>query len=257
VGRRFRLEPPIADRTMLVRQRLLERLRARWYVPVTVVSAPAGYGKTTLLSQAMTANALAPLGVDCWLACESDEATASSLGQGLAEAVGAAPPTLASAGAGPEAPSRTALAGAVSEAMWQRSPRQVALVVDDVHEIPAGSEAAALLASIVGTLPANGHIVLAGRGPPPLALARLDVEGRVARLDEADLAFTDAEVTAFAALRRAEGGPPWRSCPPRRGQASPPTTWGRKCCPGCPRLDGGTSPCSPTSERSTRTSPGR
>jgi DNA-binding SARP family transcriptional activator len=186
---------------MLVRQRLLERLRARWYVPVTVVSAPAGYGKTTLLSQAMTANALAPLGVDCWLACESDEATASSLGQGLAEAVGAAPSTVASAGAGPEAPSRTELAGAVSEAMWQRSPRQVALVVDDVHEIPAGSEAAALLASIVDTLPANGHIVLAGRGPPPLALARLDVEGRVARLDEADLAFTDAEVTAFAALR--------------------------------------------------------
>ena len=186
---------------MLVRRRLLERLRARWYVPVTVVSAPAGYGKTTLLSQAMAANAMAPLGVDCWLACEPDDATASSLGEGLAQAVGAVPSRAANAAAGQEAESRPALAGAVSEAMWRRSPQQVALVIDDVHEIPAGSEAAALLASIVDALPANGHIVLAGRGPPPVPLARLDVEGRAARLDEADLAFTEDEVAEFATLR--------------------------------------------------------
>ena len=181
----------MADRTMLVRRRLLEQLRARWYVPVIVVSAPAGYGKTTLLSQAMAVNAMAPLGVDCWLACEPDDATASSLGEGLAQAVGTA--------------ARPALAVAVSEAMWQRSPQQVALVFDDVHEIPAGSEAAALLASIVDALPANGHIVLAGRGPPPVPLARLEVEGRAARLDEADLAFTEAEVVEFAALRGVPG----------------------------------------------------
>src|SRR4030095_13505950 len=98
-----------------------------------------------------------------------------------------------------------ALAGAVSEAMWQRSPQQVALVVDDVHEIPAGSGAAALLASIVDALPANGHIVLAGRGPPPVSLARLEVEGRAARLDEADLAVTEDEVAEVATLRGVPG----------------------------------------------------
>jgi len=190
---------------MLVRRRLLERLRVRWYVPVIVVSAPAGYGKTTLLSQAMAANAMAPLGVDCWLACEPDDATASSLGEGLAQAVGAASSRAANAAAGPEAESMPALAGAVSEAMWQRSPQQVALVVDDVHEIPAGSEAAALLASVVDALPANGHIVLAGRGPPPVPLARLEVEGRAAWLDEADLAFTEDEVAQFATLRGVPG----------------------------------------------------
>jgi ATP/maltotriose-dependent transcriptional regulator MalT len=108
---------------MLVRRRLLERLRARWYVPVIVVSAPAGYGKTTLLSQAVAANAMAPLGVDCWLACEPDDATASSLGEGLSQAVGAAPSTAARGGAGSEADSMPAVAVAVSEAMWQRSPQ--------------------------------------------------------------------------------------------------------------------------------------
>jgi LuxR family transcriptional regulator, maltose regulon positive regulatory protein len=189
---------------MLVRRRLLERLRARWYAPVTVVSAPAGYGKTTLLSQAIATNAMAPLGVDCWLACEPDDATASSLGEGLAHAVGAAPSTRAR-GAGPEAESIAGLAGAVGEAMWRRSPQQVSLIVDDVHEIPSGSDAAALLSSIVDALPANGHIVLAGRGPPPVPLARLDVEGRAARLDVADLAFTEDEMAEFAALRGVPG----------------------------------------------------
>jgi DNA-binding SARP family transcriptional activator len=186
---------------MLVRPRLLERLRARWYVPVIVVSAPAGYGKTMLLSQAIAANAVAPLGIDCWLACEPDDATASSLGEGMVQAIGAVPATAVSGGARPEAESRPALAVVVSEAMWRRSPQQVALVVDDVHEIPAGSEAAALLASIVDALPANGHIVLAGRGPPPVPLARLEVEGRAARLDEADLAFNEDELAEFATLR--------------------------------------------------------
>jgi DNA-binding SARP family transcriptional activator len=190
---------------MLVRRRLLERLRARWYTPVTVVSAPAGYGKTTLLSQAMATNADAPLGVDCWLACEPDDATASSLGEGLVDAVGVPPSTTGDPRAGLKPESIAGLAGAVSEALWRRSPQQVALILDDVHEIPAGSEAAALLASVVDSLPANGHIVLVGRGPPPVPLARLDVEGRAARLDEADLAFTEDEVAEFATLRGVPG----------------------------------------------------
>jgi ATP/maltotriose-dependent transcriptional regulator MalT len=106
---------------MLVRPRLLERLGARWYVPVVVVSAPAGYAKTTLLSQAVAANAVAPLGVDCWLACGPDDAAASSLGEGLARAVGAAASTALSGPTAPDAESGTDLAVAVSEAMWQRT----------------------------------------------------------------------------------------------------------------------------------------
>jgi DNA-binding SARP family transcriptional activator len=178
---------------MLVRDRLLDRLRRRWFVPVTVLTAPAGYGKTVLLTQAMTANSQAAVGIDLWMACGPDVATLSALGEGLRQAVGARP---RSAGQGvPE------IAGDIVEALWQRSPHQVTLLVDDVHEIPAGSEAADLLAAVVAALPANGHVVLAGRTPPPIPLAKLEVEGRVEHLDEGDLAFTDDEVSAFAALR--------------------------------------------------------
>jgi LuxR family maltose regulon positive regulatory protein len=175
---------------MLVRERLLDRLRTRWFTPVTVVSAPAGYGKTTLLAQAVAANAAAPVGEDCWLACRPDDATASSLAESLARAVGA--------------PASDPAVG-VTEAMWRRSPQQVTLIIDDVHEIPAGSSSADLLASIVGSLPANGHVVLSGRGPPPVPLARLEVEGRLGRLGEGDLAFSNDEVAEFATLRGVPG----------------------------------------------------
>ena len=194
----FRLALPVANHVMLVRERLLDRLRGRWFAPVTVVSAPAGYGKTTLLTQAIAANAPAPLGLDCWVACGPDATTASSLGECLLEAVEARPG--AARGGEP-----TDVAAAVGEAIWRRSPWQVCLVIDDVHEIPPDSEAADLLASIVASLPANGHVVLAGRLPPPVPLARLDVQGSVVRIDETDLAFTPAEVAAFAGLRGVPG----------------------------------------------------
>jgi LuxR family maltose regulon positive regulatory protein len=179
------------ERALVVRTRLLDRLRDRWFTPVTVLTAPAGYGKTTLLAQALAANHGAPLGEDCWLACAPGDTTASALGEGLLAAVDApSEGTAASAGG---------LARVVTEALWHRSPDQVALVVDDVHEIPAGSEAAALLAAVVASLPANAHVVLSGRAPPPVPLARLELAGAVAHLGDADLAFTDEEAAEFAA----------------------------------------------------------
>ncbi|HEY8525057.1 MAG TPA: BTAD domain-containing putative transcriptional regulator [Acidimicrobiales bacterium] len=250
--------PPVADRDMLVRERLVERLRSRWFVPVTVVSAPAGYGKTTLLAQAMAANAAAPLGLDCWLACGPGLTAASALGEALCRAVEAAPapahalevggdpagpagapagltgpagpvgpglavgapPGTACVAAGPAGAAATGpapggrplpdggpatVAAAVADAVWRRSPQPVCLIIDDVHEIPAGSEAAGLLDAVVRSLPANGHVVFVGRGEPPVRLARLDVAGQLVRLGQADLAFTEAEIAEFAALRGAPG----------------------------------------------------
>ena len=189
-----RLAPPVVDRATLVRGRLIDQLRRRWFVPVTVVTAPAGYGKTTLLAQAVAANAEAPLGIDCWLSCESDP-TLSSFGEALGRAVDAP------AGGRADGPHVDQLATTIVEAMWRRSPQQVVLVLDDVHELHPGSEAAALLGRIVTSLPDNGHVVLAGRTPPPVPLARLEVEGRVAHLVEDDLAFSEDELAAFAELR--------------------------------------------------------
>jgi DNA-binding SARP family transcriptional activator len=183
---------------MLARERLLDRLRRRWGVAVTVITAPAGYGKTTLLTQSFTANQAAPVGIDCWLTCDPSLTTVSALGTAMVRAMGAER-------TGPGPVSVDDAARVVLEAMWQRSPQQVTLIVDDVHEIPVGSGAANLLATVIAELPANGHVVLAGRTGPPLALARLDVAGRVLRLDEDEMVFTEGELAAFADLRHVDG----------------------------------------------------
>ncbi|HEY8523645.1 MAG TPA: BTAD domain-containing putative transcriptional regulator [Acidimicrobiales bacterium] len=171
-------------------------MHERWDRRVTVITAGPGFGKTSLLTQALDENALAPRGEDRWLACGPPDADARSLAEGLATALGV---ELPQGEAGGDDPGE--LASALAAAVWARSPRPVCLVIDDVHEVPAGSTAADLLARLVDVLPTNGHLVLAGRREPPLRLARLAAQGRVARIGERDLAFADDELAAFATLR--------------------------------------------------------
>ena len=195
--RPYRYSPPQAGRPLVRRSGLLRRLQGRWDRPVTVVVAGAGFGKTSLLAQAVGENRLAPRGDDRWLGCSPGDGDARRLADGLATALEADLARLHDPGDIDPAD----LGSALADAMWRRSPRQVCLVVDDVHEIGAGTGGAALLAALVDALPANGHVVLSGRHEPPVPLARLSAQGRVERLSEADLAFADDELAAFAELR--------------------------------------------------------
>src|SRR5262249_13875151 len=70
---------------------------------------------------------------------------------------------------------------------------------DDVQQI-AGSAAERLLAQIVRGLPSNGHVVLSGRVPPGVPLARLRASGGCVEISEPDLAFTAAEEREMARL---------------------------------------------------------
>ena len=198
-----RFEPSGPARAVMARPRLLRRLRDRFTVPVTLVVAPAGFGKTTLLTQAVEENRPGTPGaghagpadhVDHWLTCGPEDAAGSSLADGLCRAVGVPPQGDAERSV-----------EAVVRAMWAQSPREVALVLDDVHQVPAGSDGAGVLARLVAALRGNAHLVLSGREPPPVDLARLEVHGKVARLDASDLAFTGDELADFAVRRGVPG----------------------------------------------------
>ncbi|HET6774537.1 MAG TPA: BTAD domain-containing putative transcriptional regulator [Acidimicrobiales bacterium] len=197
MSRPYRYAPPRAGRPLVRRSDLLRRVQGRWNRPVTVLAAGAGFGKSSLLAQALDENALARRGDDCWLGCGPGDDAPGRLADGLATALGADVTRVPAPGEAPPSD----VAAALSDEMWQRSPRQVCLVVDDVHEVRAGSGGADLLGALVGALPANGHLVLSGRLDPPVPLARLAAQGRVERLDEGDLAFGDDDLAAFAALR--------------------------------------------------------
>lgn len=130
---------------------------------ITVVAAPAGYGKTTLLSTwAATSDRRV-----AWLSLTEADRHAEHLARGL-QAVLLAP-----------------------------DDRQVdgdlepVLVVDDVHH--AGKAIHSLVA-LAETLLPGLRIVLSGRSAPPLGLARLSADGDLGRLSADDLSFTADEV---------------------------------------------------------------
>ena len=197
MSRPYRYAPPRPARPLVKRSDLLRRVQGRWDRPLTVLAAGAGFGKSSLLAQALDENALARRGDDCWLGCGPGDEGIGRLADGLATALGADVTHMP--GPGDARPPQ--VASALADEIWQRSPRQVCLVVDDVHEVPPGSGGADLLTALVEALPTNGHLVLSGRQDPAVPLARLSAQGRVERLDEADLAFGEADLTAFASLR--------------------------------------------------------
>ena len=172
-------------------------MHQRWDRRVTVLAAGPGFGKSSLLVQAIDENALAPRGDDHWLGCDAGDGDHRTLADGLANALRTDVPRLNEPGdVGP-----TELGAALADSVWRNAPRQVCLVLDDMHEVPADSPAAGLLATLVDTLPANGHLVLAGRQEPPVPLSRVAAQGWLARIDESELAFADEELESFARLR--------------------------------------------------------
>jgi DNA-binding SARP family transcriptional activator len=176
----------------LPRMRLVRLLEGRWDRPVTLLVAGPGFGKTTVLAQAVRAHQVAPRGVDVWVSCEAAYEDSACFAQALLGAISAGEPA--------RGPGRRAAPGArdVIGALIRWAPLEVCLLLDDVHEIPPGSPGAALLSEITRTLPATVHLVLSGRAAPDIPLARREATGEVIRIGGEDLAFTDVEVRALA-----------------------------------------------------------
>jgi LuxR family transcriptional regulator, maltose regulon positive regulatory protein len=208
--RSFRFEPPEPRPGTLTRPRLLRALLRRWDHRVTVVVGGPGLGKTTLLAQAIAENRLAPRGDDVWLGVEPADADGDTLARDAATALAPGSPVPGSGpgrtgppegGPGAGARDTDSHAGAIADAMWRRAPTPVCLVFDDVHAVPPASPGAAWLTALADALPANGHLLFAGRTAPPIPLARLSTHGALLELSEDDLRFTDEELEAFAAAR--------------------------------------------------------
>jgi LuxR family transcriptional regulator, maltose regulon positive regulatory protein len=213
--RTFRFEPPEPRPGTLTRPRLLRALLGRWDHRVTVVVGGPGLGKTTLLAQTIAENRLAPRGGDVWLGVEPADADGDTLARDVATAL-ARGSSVPGTGPDPAEPSGSPHgvpgaeptnpdASAIADAMWRRVPTPVCLVFDDVHAVPPASPGATWLAALAETLPANGHLLFAGRSAPPIPLGRWSTHSALLELSDDDLLFTDDELAAFAAARGVDG----------------------------------------------------
>lgn len=205
------LTPPVPREGTITRSALVRRLLAD-RSPVVVLSAPPGYGKTSLLRQWSAADAR-PF---AWLSLRSVPDDAASLLTYVVVALQRLEPVDVGPLPAPrQAADKPGIEGVeVSDRLLTtvlprlgrvlaRRKRPFVLVLDDVDGVrsPDSVELVRVLAEHV---PAGSQLVLAGASVPPLLSGRLRAEGRLAVLSGADLAVSreeGARLLAAAGLR--------------------------------------------------------
>lgn len=195
-----RLQP-----NLMMRQRLIVRLNQGVMHKFTLISAPAGFGKTTLLTEWRHSQQGVMAGSDsspptfAWLALDSDDDdpvhflryVVAAL-QTVQEELGATALSLLQS---PQPPApQTVLGTLINEIA--ALPQRLVLVLDDYHTISNRAIHEAL-AYLLTHLPPQLHLAIATRVDPPLPLARMRVRGEMTELRAADLRFTTAEAATF------------------------------------------------------------
>jgi LuxR family maltose regulon positive regulatory protein len=167
---------------------------------LTLVSAPAGFGKTTLLAEwaahASSSAGTGPRYHPAWLSLdEADNAPVRFLThliaalQTVESTLGA---DLLDARVAPR-PLEESLAAWINQVQALASRGLAfALVLDD-YQLIVAQAVHDLLAFLLDHLPGNLHLILATRADPPLSLARLRGRGQLTELRQADLRFHSAE----------------------------------------------------------------
>ena len=196
-----KLHLPRAPRGFVARPRLVDRIDDGLTRELTLISAPAGFGKTSLLAD-WSQRRERRVG---WLSLDAGDNDPVRFWRHALAALDRARPGVAERAApllGPPAPaSFEAVATAVVNEL-ATDDGDAPLVLDDYHVIEA-QPVHASLQFLLEHQPPGLHVVLATRADPQLPLARLRARGQLAELRAAELMFTVEEATAL--LREAAG----------------------------------------------------
>jgi len=193
-----KLYVPRPRRGLVARPRLLERLSRGAESKLTLISAPAGFGKTTLLAEWIAAAPADQRSV-AWLSLDPTDNEPASFWTYLVAAL-----QTVAAGVGADAlvllqgrqppPIETVLATLLNELGGM--PDDVVLVLNDYHLVDT-PDLHDGMAFLLEHLPHQVHLVIASRADPALPLARLRARGELVEIRAADLRFTPDEAAAY------------------------------------------------------------
>ena len=190
-------QPPLQ---LVRRPHLVERLQQAVERPLTLIAAPAGFGKTTLLSTWLEH---APVSA-AWISLERGDDDLTRFWSYVFTALERVHPGSGTSSLAllevsdlrPLPPIETVLTVWINELALL--PHEVVLVLDDYHLITTPSIHRSVT-YLVDHLPSHLHLVLATRADPPLPLARLRARGYLTEIRAADLRFNAQETAAFLA----------------------------------------------------------
>ena len=193
-----KLHRPHPSAPLVPRPRLLEALTAGLSQRLTLISAPAGYGKTTAVNQWLDS-------VDCpyaWISLDEHDADLATFLTYFLAAVRSVYPDAARMSElmlrAPTLPSPDRLVDSVLHDLVALSGPLI-LVLDDYHMIQT-IDVHVAMARLVQHLPAHVHLVLTTRADPPLPLERLRGRQQLTELRSADLCFTPEEASRLLRL---------------------------------------------------------
>jgi LuxR family maltose regulon positive regulatory protein len=185
---------PLPRSNVVVRSRLIERMNNALTAKLTLVSAPAGFGKTTLVSEWVASSGY----VTAWLSLDEGD---NDLARFLTYLVAAMRTIASDFGeallgvlASPLPPSETALTTLINEMAGFAEP--VVFVLDDYHVLDSRPVDSALT-YLIDHLPQHMHLVITTREDPNIPLARLRARNQLVEIRAADLRFTPDEVGKF------------------------------------------------------------
>jgi ATP/maltotriose-dependent transcriptional regulator MalT len=194
-----KLHPSQVRPQLVARPRLIESLIRDPGRRLTLLSAPAGFGKTTLLNEWIRSHTGDGHSV-AWVSLDEGDndpvrflsylvaAFKRTAEEGFGESVLAA---LRS----PEPPRIEAVVVTLVNEL-DELPGETAIILDDYHVIDSES-IHGIVSFLLEHLPGSVHVVISSRVDPPLPLARLRARGQMTELHAADLRFTPEEAAAF------------------------------------------------------------
>ena len=192
-----KLQVPRRRRDLVARPRLGERLSRGAESALTLVSAPAGFGKTTMLADWLTITATKERSA-AWLSLDQRDNDSALFWTYLVAALKTAAPGVGADALSllqsPQPPIEAVVATLLND--LSAISNDVVLVLDDYHLIDA-REVQDGMAFLLEHLPPQIHLVIAGRADPALPLARLRGRGELIEVRAADLRFTPQEVAAY------------------------------------------------------------
>ena len=190
-----KLHVPRLPLQLVRRPRLVERLQLAVERQFTLIAAPAGFGKTTLLVSWLQD---APVSA-VWVSLDSGDDDPTRFWAYTFAALDAVHAGLGIIGfpllQAPEPPPLEIILTAVINHL-AAFPGKLVLIFDDYHVITAQSIHTSM-AFLLDHLPAHLHLMIATRADPPLPLARLRSKGQLVEIRSTDLRFTREEAASF------------------------------------------------------------
>ena len=198
-----KLHAPRPRPGVIPRPRLDRRLHGDALPSLTLVSAPAGFGKTTLLSQWVAAASTGRVATG-WLSLDSRDNDPARFWSYVVAALRTAAPEV---GAGalallqssqPSRSSQSSMEAVVATLLndLDAISNELVLVLDDYHVIDS-QDLHEAVAFFVERLPPQVHLIVGSRADPPLPLARLRVRGDLFEIRAADLRFSVEEARTY------------------------------------------------------------